>query len=52
MTDRRTPKLSAALKVLGVLAVLMLLVLLYETSPLRTHPECSRGTDVPRYCVD
>lgn len=45
---RRTIKLSTALK---ALSILVLLVLLYETSPARTHPEC-RGTDVPRYYVD
>lgn len=46
---RRTIKLST---VLEVLAVLLLLAALWETSPLRLFPECSRGTDVPRYCVD
>lgn len=46
---RRTLKLSTVLK---VLAVLVLLALLWETSPSRLFPECSRGTDVPRYCVD
>ena len=45
---RRTIKLGTVLK---VLAALLLLALLYETSPMRIHPEC-RGTDVPRYCVD
>lgn len=34
-----------------VLFALVLLALLYQTSPTRTHPEC-RGTDVPRHCVD
>lgn len=45
---RRTIKLSTVLK---VLAVLLLLAALWETSPSRLFPEC-RGTDVPRYCVD
>lgn len=45
---RRTLKLSTVLK---VVAALLLLAALYETSPARTHPEC-RGNDVPRYCVD
>ena len=42
-------KLSTVLKVLGVL---LLLAALWATSPSRLFPECSRGTDVPRYCVD
>jgi len=46
---RRTLKLSTVLK---VVAALLLLALLWETSPSRLFPECSRGTDVPRYCVD
>lgn len=46
---RRALKLST---VLTVAAIMLLLVLLYQTSPARTHPECARGTDVPRYCVD
>ena len=41
-------KLSTVLKALGIL---VLLVLLWETSPSRLFPEC-RGNDVPRYCVD
>lgn len=45
---RRTIKLSTVLK---VLAVLVLLALLWETSPSKLFPEC-RGNDVPRYCVD
>ena len=45
---RRALKLSTVLK---VLAVLVLLALLWETSPSRLFPEC-RGTDVPRHCVD
>lgn len=44
----RALKLSTVLK---VLAVLVLLALLWETSPSRLFPEC-RGNDVPRYCVD
>ena len=46
---RRTLKLSTVLKVLGVL---LLLAALWHTSQTRLFPECSRGTDVPRYCVD
>lgn len=45
---RRTMRLSTVLK---VVAALLLLAALYETSPARTHPEC-RANDVPRYCVD
>ena len=45
---RRTLKLSTMLK---VLAVLLLLAALYETSLSRTHPEC-RGDQAPRYCMD
>jgi hypothetical protein len=45
---RRALKLSTVLK---VLAVLVLLALLWETSPSRLFPEC-RGNEVPRYCVD
>lgn len=49
MTRKRTLKLSTVLK---VAAVLLLLAALYETAPFRNLPGCSRGTDVPRYCVD
>ena len=45
---RRALKLST---VLNVLAVLVLLVLLWETSLSRLFPESSRGTDVHRYYV-
>lgn len=45
---RRTLKLSTVLK---VVAALLLLAALWETSPSRLFPEC-RGNDVPRYCVD
>lgn len=54
MNRNRAPKKRRALKlstVLKVLAVLVLLALLWETSPSRLFPEC-RGNDVPRYCVD
>lgn len=46
---RSTLKLSTVLKVLGVL---LLLAALWETAPSRNLPGCSRGNDVPRYCVD
>lgn len=45
---RRALKLSTVLKALGIL---VLLALLWETSPSRLFPEC-RGDQVPRYCVD
>lgn len=45
---RRALNLSTVLK---VVAALLLLALLWETSPSRRFPEC-RGTDVPRYCAD
>ena len=45
---RRALKLST---VLGALALLVLLTLLWHTSPTRLFPEC-RGNEVPRYCVD
>lgn len=46
---RRALKLSTVLK---VVAALLLLAALWETAPSKLFPECSRGTDVPRYCVD
>lgn len=46
---RRALKLSTVLKALGIL---VLLVLLWETLPSRLFPECPRGTDVSRHCVD
>ena len=46
---RRTIKLSTVLK---VVAALLLLALLWETSHSRLFPEGSRGTDAPRYYVD
>lgn len=45
---RRALKLSTVPK---VLAVLVLLALLWETSPSRLFPEC-QGTKIPRHCVD
>ena len=45
---RRVLKLSTVLKALGIL---VLLVLLWETSPSKLFPEC-RGNEVPRHCVD
>lgn len=46
---RRALKLSTVLKALGIL---VLLVLLWETLPSKLFPECPRGTDVSRHCVD
>ena len=46
---RRTITLSTVFKALGIL---VLLVLLWETLPSRLFPECPRGTDVSRHCVD
>ena len=45
---RRALKLSTVLK---VVAALLLLAALWETSPSKLFPEC-RGNSVPRYCVD
>ena len=45
---RRGLRLSTVLK---VVAVLLLLVVLWETSPSKLFPEW-RGNAVPRYCVD
>ena len=45
---RRGLRLSTVLK---ALAVLVLLALLWETSPSKFFPEC-RGNDVLRHCVD
>lgn len=54
-TSKPWPKARRALKlstVLKAVAALLLLMLLWETLPSRLSPECSRGTDVPRHCVD
>ena len=45
---RHALKLSTVLKALGIL---VLLLLLWETSPSKLFPEC-RGNEVPRHCVD